>query len=701
MWSESTHGRAGGEPTRSSVIVPFDGRPIRFRDAVVTPTVSAGGEFSFTIAQDGHDIRVLPVDGVVGGGHMEGGGTQGFLSRAADGTLRFLPFDYSRHERVWFCNTSSRASKGWQPITPNLSIADCGDWPPSRVFGDVPRFANCQGCHGSQVVTQFDTTRGQYTSSHTTLAINCESCHGPGKRHIELAESGRIARSSDIGMTALATLNKDQSLQVCFACHAVKDQLRPGYLSGALLTDYYSLDFPSLGDRPLLPDGRVRTFAYQENHRYSDCYLSGSMTCTDCHDPHSQKYRDVNGAPLVGRFSNGQCTSCHVSKAERLETHTRHPARSLGSQCVSCHMPYLQQPELGDAIRYARADHSIPIPRPAFDSSLGIRSACQQCHSDRSAADLQAQMTAWYGATKPHKPVIAGQLRATSDLNKDASLLLGEPRTKSDRTHRAAQFAGMSRFFEDYLASGTQLGTKAEDRLQELAESDDIEIRSLALASLHLASGDSPGVRKLLARMLTSAAPRDRALRDRWALALGFAGDAYAGQGRFAEAITAYRKALEIRPGNAAILLALANAERDSGDLPASAEHYRQSLAADPVQPLALVNLGIALEAGGDTASAIEAFNRATALNSREPLAHYNLANIYYRRGDLARAISLYRQVVAIDPSIAQAHFNLARALILRREYRDALKSARYGLEFAPNDATGQAMLRDLERAVR
>ncbi|MGI9077810.1 MAG: tetratricopeptide repeat protein [Gemmatimonadaceae bacterium] len=701
VWSQSTHGRAGGEPQRGSVIVPFDGRPIRFRDGIVTPSVSPRGEFSFTVAQSGHEVRVFKVDGVVGGGHMEGGGTQGFLNRATDGTLRFLPFDYSRHERVWFCNTSSRANRGWQPITPALALADCGDWPPSRIFGDVPRFANCQGCHGSQVLTRFDTVRGQYASSHTTLAINCESCHGPGKRHVDLAESGRITQSADIGMTALATLDKDESLQVCFACHAVKDQLRPGYLSGARLGDYYSLDFPSLGDKPLFPDGRVRTFAYQENHRYSDCYLSGSMTCTDCHDPHSQKYRDVNGAPLIGRFSNRQCTSCHLSKAESPETHTRHQAQSPGSQCVSCHMPYLQHPELGNAIRYARADHSIPIPRPAFDSALGIQSACQLCHTDRSAGQLQAQVTAWYGGIKPHKPVIANQLRATSDPQRAARLLLGEPRAKDDQTHRAAQFAGMSRFFEEYVATGMHPDRKTEERLRELAQSNDTEIRSLALASLQLASGDAPLVRSFLARTLTSAAPRDRALRDRWALALGFAGDAYASRGRLAEAITTYKKALEIKPRSAPILLALANAERDAGDLSASVEHYRQTLAADPIQPLALVNLGIALGAGGDTARAIEAFGRAISLNSREPLAYYNLANIHYGRGNLPRAISLYRQVVAIDPSIAQAHFNLARALILRREYRDALESTRYGLEFAPNDPTGRAMLGDLERAVR
>ena len=36
-WRGSTHGRAGGSPSAELVISRFDGKPIRFADAVVTP----------------------------------------------------------------------------------------------------------------------------------------------------------------------------------------------------------------------------------------------------------------------------------------------------------------------------------------------------------------------------------------------------------------------------------------------------------------------------------------------------------------------------------------------------------------------------------------------------------------------------------------------------------------------------------------
>lgn len=126
-WKSSTHARAGGLPTPGGVIAPFDGRPLRFRDAVVTPSVTASGTFRFTVAQAGRPVRTFDVHAVVGGGFMAGGGTQAYFSKFPDGTLRFLPFDYSQSERRYFCNTLGRANRGWEPITPALALADCED----------------------------------------------------------------------------------------------------------------------------------------------------------------------------------------------------------------------------------------------------------------------------------------------------------------------------------------------------------------------------------------------------------------------------------------------------------------------------------------------------------------------------------------------------------------------------------------------
>lgn len=695
-WRESTHGQAGGPPSPSTVIAPFDGRAIRFRDATVIPR-RVGGRYEFVVRQENRDDVVLPVDGVVGKGHMEGGGTQGFLTRAADGTVRFLPFDYSRHLAAWFCNTGTRADKGWVPVTAEMALADCGDWPPIRVFGDVSRYANCQGCHGSQVLAAFDTAAHRYVTSYTSLAINCESCHGPGRAHVELAESGRIASSPEIGMSSLGTLGEDASLDVCFACHAVKDRLREGYVAGADLERFYSLGLPLLGDEPLRPDGRVRTFAYQENHRYADCYLNGTMTCTACHDPHSQGYRTVTGRALASRFADEQCTSCHASKAVAPERHTFHPPGSSGSRCVSCHMPYLQHPELGSAVPYARADHSIPIPRPADDAASGMTSACAACHDDLTVDSLSAQVAAWYGTLKPRHPVVASQLRAEGASSDSAAMiaLLG-----GEGPHPLARAAGLARLLSRHLDDATAPPGGVTERLVELSRVADLDVRALALASLHLTSGATPRVRQRLADALREAGTSGDPLRRRWALALGARADALARSGRPLEAIGVYRKALEVSPDDPRIYLNLGLAQRAAGDLHAAIASYRRSVALAPADPVALVNLGIALADGGDTLSAETTLRRAIAVAPLEPLAHFNLANYALVRGDVTRAIDGYQRAIDADPSLARAHINLARAYLLRREYPAALVAVERGIEFAPDDSEARQLRDALRRAL-
>jgi tetratricopeptide (TPR) repeat protein len=697
QWRGSTHGRAGGLPSRVRLIAPFDGTPIRFADAMVIPRVSPDGRYEFVVREDGREPQLFPVVGVIGGGHMVGGGTQGFVSLFLDGTVRFLPFDFIREEGVWFCNTNSRTDRGWIPITPEVSLVECADWPPVRVLGTDEQYANCQECHGSQIQLRFDPGENRFNTRLKSLAINCESCHGPGREHVARAREGRITDAEDIGIRSLATLSKDQSLEVCFQCHALKDALEPGYLPGKPLQDHYSLAFPVLGDQPLFPDGRVRTFAYQGDHRYSDCYLSGSMTCTDCHDPHSQDYRDIWGRQLAGRFDDGQCLDCHASKAARPEQHTRHPPESAGSRCVACHMPYLQHPELGRELRFARSDHTISIPRPAYDDRLGIEGACVQCHADRSVDALEAQTREWYGELKPHKPIIMAldRVREFTNLDSAAAALL-DP----DQRHPMAQVAALGQFVERFLRPDMpELNESIEVPLRALAGNDDIDVRALALAALHLARGKNRGTRAFLARALRSLGPEESKIRARWATALGTFGDRYAAVGDWRSAVVVYRKALEIRPGHPGILRNVGLAQISGGDYASAAASLRASLAADRSQPYAWLDLGLALERQGDYPGADVAYRRTIALRPDEALGHFNLGNSSVRRGDLGEATEHYEAAAYFDPTLTRAHLYLARAYQESGDLDRALAAARRAARLAPDDAGARRLVRQLEAA--
>ena len=91
LWQQSTHGQAGGKPGEVEIIAAFDGKPLRFKDAVVTPFVNSQGEYVFVVVQEGQPKTEIKVEATVGGGHMYGGGTQTFFMKSPDGTVLFCP----------------------------------------------------------------------------------------------------------------------------------------------------------------------------------------------------------------------------------------------------------------------------------------------------------------------------------------------------------------------------------------------------------------------------------------------------------------------------------------------------------------------------------------------------------------------------------------------------------------------------------
>lgn len=660
QWLRSTHGRAGQSPPGDLVLRPFNGETIRFRDAAVEARL-VNGQHQFVVRwADRADV--YPVLGVVGAAHMAGGGTQGFVWRHADGSIRLLPFELSGKDGAWFCATSPRIDRGWRRITPDLSITDCNDWPPNRMFGSSQRYATCQECHGSQI----ENTRFR------SLSINCESCHGPARRHAEGAR-----------MPSLATLETNASISVCMRCHALKSPTAAGYLPGRDFDRYYSLKLSLMGE-PQFPDGRTRTFAYQQGHLYSDCYLAAGMTCIDCHEPHTQSYQTIQRVPIDGRLNDAQCTDCHPSKANRIEAHTRHKAGSAGSRCVACHMPYLPESAVGEDIHYTRSDHTISVPRPALDQKLGAMNACRTCHQQSSNQQLDAQLQQMWGELKPLRPVVAALMDQPGRSELEQLIMDG------DTLHAFAYFDALLRYLDLLEPDAASIGGRIERKLWQLAQSRDADLAAVALAVLHTDAGQRARVRQRLVQAVQQMQARDFLVRRRWTLALAHQGD------RRKSAVF-YHKALELEPNHAGYLHALGLLRLDTGDAQGAIEALARATEAEPGNSLAWTNYGRARQAFGDQAGAEAAFRRATTANPADGAAFFFLGNALMQANRRSEALDAYTRAAELDPSLAAAHFNRARVLLLEQRDREAVGALRRGLAFDPQNQEAREVLLQLE----
>lgn len=367
-----------------------------------------------------------------------------WTASGAGNLLSELPIIYLRDERP--------GKSRWAPL--NASYLSPPDEPSAT--STTHWNTSCILCHATAGVPGL--RKGGATESRVAeLGIACESCHGPGQRHVRLmqrraagADASADTDSSadtraDLAIVNPARLRPERTAQVCGHCHSAAS-----FLSDQLVEDFFLSGSPYRpGDDlnqtriPILPahlteeqlavhrranpnlegsywpDGMIRVAGREYNGLLeSACYQQGGMTCLSCHSMHQSDPNDQLAAEMDG---NQACYQCHAAYREKLTQHTHHQAASSGSRCHNCHMPHTTY-GLFKAIR----SHQITSPSVAVALATGRPTACNLCHLDQTLAWTTANLSQWYG----HLPA---ELDADQQsLSAAASLLL-----RGNRVQRA------------------------------------------------------------------------------------------------------------------------------------------------------------------------------------------------------------------------------------------------------------------------
>lgn len=150
--------------------------------------------------------------------------------------------------------------------------------------------------------------------------------------------------------------------------------------------------------------------------------------------------------------------------------------------------------------------------------------------------------------------------------------------------------------------------------------------------------------------------------------------------------IGAYRAALALRPGAAAVHFSLGRAMHGRRDLDGAIAYYKEAIRLDPKYAHAHAILGNALGAKGDLDGAIACCREAIRLDPKFSFAHYNLGLALVQKKDLDGAIAAYRVAIGLDPKYVEAHYSLGNASRAKGDLESAIASYREAIRLDPED---------------
>ncbi len=360
----------------------------------------------------------------------------------------------------------------------------------------------CADCHSTNLKTNFDSKSVSYHTTFSEIDVSCESCHGPGSVHIDLAKKTSLFwdRKRGYGLNKLKGENTEPQLQTCAQCHSRRGVIKSGFTGGNSYHEHFQLEL--LHPDTYFDDGQIKDEVYVYGSFVQSKMYHKNIRCTDCHDPHSLKLKHPG---------NETCTSCHQHPAGKYDvpSHHHHAAESEGAKCVNCHMPGRTYMDVD-----FRRDHSLRIPRPDMSVEFATPNACTDCHLkdhlDKIPAatkPLLREYANWLQLAEAGDKLLAGIIKETDRWSDDAcEKWYGAERKKPE--HFGQAIAAFRRGDPDAIEKLSTLATKNDGVTPFIA-------RATALDSLAATQsvGCSAAAMKLLSDVSEHPLVRSTAIR--------------------------------------------------------------------------------------------------------------------------------------------------------------------------------------------
>jgi predicted CXXCH cytochrome family protein len=352
------------------------------------------------------------------------------------------------------------------------------------------------------------------------------------------------------------------------------------------------------------------------------------VTCSDCHDPHTQKLR----AP-----GNMVCAQCHDASKYDASTHHRHQQGAAGAQCADCHMPRATY-----MVVDSRRDHSMRVPRPDESVSLGVPNACNACHTDRDAKWAAGTVLDWLGRDAVGYQTFASVFHAAeggepSALARLAGVAGDAAQPPIVRASALARLAGSGQFTRDFVQHMSQDASPLV-RLAtvQLADVMPAEMRAAVLGPL---LGDATrAVRIEAARSLAGGQDRlPQELLPRWEAAS-----------------QEYVATLQYNADRPESRVALGGFRAALGQADAAHAQFTGAIRLDPEFVPAYVNAADVLRAQGRDQESAETLQQGLQRVPMSATLHHALGLARIRLQQPKLALGSLRRAVELDPDTAR-----------------------------------------------